>query len=348
MNRRVQDFAYRWWDGQFGVVGAFLTLLLTPISSLWGAVAWSKAFCYTQRGAMGVDGLTVVSVGNLAVGGTGKTPVSSWVASVLADSGANPALLLNGYGRDEELLHRAWTPDLTIESGRDRIVAARRARDAGCDVAVLDDGYQHQRLARALNILLVSAEDRFPGRLLPCGPYREGPTALDRTDVLLVTRRIVPGDFSREQVKIVRSLPGVAEDLVAGGVWLAPGGVVQLTPGWRPASGRGEDVRALSDLWDPLVLTAIARPMPLIAQVMAVCERADLIAFGDHYEFTREDAEKARRRAKSRPLLVTEKDAVKLEPFADVLTDTWVLSQRIVWDWGEQDVRDAILTVVGR
>ena len=215
-------------------------------------------------------------------------------------------------------------------------------------MAVLDDGYQHQRLERALNILLVSAEDRFPGRLLPCGPYREGPTALDRTDVLLVTRRITPEAFSREMVKIVKEFPGVTENLVAGGVCLAPGDVVRLTPSWVPGSGRGEDVRALSDVGNPFVLTAIARPTSLIAQVMAVCERADLIAFGDHHEFTREDAENARRRAKSRPLLVTEKDAVKLEPFADVLTDTWVLSQRIVWDWGEQDVRDAILTVVGR
>ncbi|MGY8779088.1 MAG: tetraacyldisaccharide 4'-kinase [Longimicrobiales bacterium] len=348
MNRRVQDFANRWWDGQFGVAGTFLTLLLTPMSWLWGAVVRSKARRYTGGGRVRVDELTVVSVGNLAVGGTGKTPVSSWVASVLADSGAKPALLLNGYGRDEELLHRAWTPDLTIESGRDRIVAARRARDAGCDVAVLDDGYQHQRLDRALNILLMSAEDRFPGRLLPCGPYREGPPALDRTDVLVVTRRIAPEDVSRGQVDIVRSFPGVAEDLVAGGVWLAPGDVVQLTPDWGPVSGRGACARALSDLEDPVVLTAIARPRPLVAQVMAACGGADLIAFGDHHEFTREDAEKARRRAKLRPLLVTEKDAVKLQPFADVLTHTWVLSQRIVWDWGEQDVRDAILTVAGR
>jgi tetraacyldisaccharide-1-P 4'-kinase len=131
-------------------------------------------------------------------------------------------------------------------------------------------------------------------------------------------------------------------------VWLAPGDVVQLTPDWGPVSGRGACARALSDLEDPVVLTAIARPRPLVAQVMAACGGADLIAFGDHHEFTREDAEKARRRAKLRPLLVTEKDAVKLQPFADVLTHTWVLSQRIVWDWGEQDVRDAILTVAGR
>ena len=103
-------------------------MFFTPISSLWSAVARSKALRYKGGRAKGVDELTVVSVGNLAVGGTGKTPVSSWVTSVLAESGAKPALLLNGYGRDEELLHRAWTPDLTIESGRDRIAAARRAR----------------------------------------------------------------------------------------------------------------------------------------------------------------------------------------------------------------------------
>ena len=323
-------------------------MLLTPISWLWEAVVRFKALHFARSSCTSVNQFRVISVGNIAVGGTGKTPVSSWVTSVLADSGARPALLLNGYGRDEELLHRAWAPDLTIQSDRDRTAAAGRARSAGCDVAVLDDGYQHQRLGRALNIVLMSAEDRFPGKLLPCGPYREGPTALDRADALIITRRIASEEFSRGQAEMVRGLPWVAEDIVAGGVWLAPGGLVRLTADWGPFTERGEGCRSLSDLENPVILTAIARPRALSAQVMAAGGKTDLIAFSDHHDFTRQDAKKARGRAKCRPLLVTEKDAVKLQRFADVLTDTWVLSQQLIWDWGEKDLRDAVLKVVGR
>ena len=189
MKAALSVFARRWWAGKAGMRGYLLSGLLAPASWAYGLLVSMRNGAYERDVGERVPGLRVISVGNLAVGGTGKTPLSAWVARFLSDRGVATAIVSRGYGRDELVLHRQWNPEVAVEADSDRILAAVRARDAGAAVAVLDDGFQHRRLARDLDLVILAAEDRFPGRLLPTGPYREPAASLARADVILVTRR---------------------------------------------------------------------------------------------------------------------------------------------------------------
>lgn len=139
----------------------------------------------------------VVSVGNLSVGGTGKTPVVAWVSRVLAKAGWRPVVALRGYrpdasGRsDEAMLHREALPDVPIAVGADRFEAVRglgEPRDSRT-VVVLDDGFQHRRLHRDFDLVLIDAtRHELADRLLPLGRLREPPESLVRADAVVVTR----------------------------------------------------------------------------------------------------------------------------------------------------------------
>lgn len=281
---------------------------------------------------MTVEGLRVVSVGNLAVGGTGKTPITSWVARVLAEQGAKPAIVLRGYGRDEVLLHREWTPDLPVVVGRDRSAAAEKARNAGADVAVLDDGFQHRRLDRALDLVLLAVEDPLRERLLPRGPYREPIAELRRATAVVLTRRSTSVDQARAfAAELIRG-DRVPRGIVAACVHLEADEVHTLADR-RP-------VIASAPLRDPLVLTAVGRPDALRHDVEAMSEGVvELLDYEDHHEFTEEEARMARARAGDRPIVITEKDAVKLRRFSAALGEVLVVRQRLSWDWGEDAIR---------
>jgi len=95
-------------------------------------------------------------------------------------------------------------------------------------------------------------------------------------------------------------------------------------------------------------LTSIARPEAFLADVSALTRRhVELVAHSDHHEFTLDDVQTAVRQADGRPIFITEKDAVKLAQHAEVLAPAWVVRQRLVWDWGEDDVRRRLSAVFG-
>ena len=344
MNVRVQTFARRWWSGQLGLSGGLLGVLLAPLSGIWRGVTHLRNLRYDRGGVRSIEGLTVVSVGNLAVGGTGKTPVASWVAVALEGAGARPALLLRGYGRDEALLHRVWTPELPVYTVADRVEGAREAAQAGADVVVLDDGFQHRRLARALDIVLLAVEDRFPGRALPCGPYREGPGSLRRASAVVLTRRSASPVAARDLEARVRGHRAVAPELVTASVQLSSRSLVALADFARtdgaPGGSHGSILEPSGPLDAPLVVAAVARPHQVLRDVALLSTGApELLSFSDHHDFTETDAARIRERAGRRPLVISQKDAVKLRDFLDVLGETWVLSETLDWDWGEEDIR---------
>ncbi len=138
----------------------------------------------------------VISVGNITVGGTGKTPFVIDLAKRLGDLGASPAVVARGYGseagrpNDEELLIRRRCPDVPYVADPDRVMAARYAiKELGADVIVLDDGFQHRRLGRVLDIVLIDATCPFGyGHLLPRGLLREPVGALQRAQLVVLTR----------------------------------------------------------------------------------------------------------------------------------------------------------------
>jgi tetraacyldisaccharide 4'-kinase len=134
-------------------------------------------------------------VGNLTLGGTGKTPLVAWVARQLAAAGRTPAIVSRGYGArpgevsDEAAELAILLPGVPHVADRNRAAGVAAAVVRGADVAVLDDGFQHRRLHRDLDIVAIDATDPFGcGRLFPRGLLRESLTGLARADAIVLTR----------------------------------------------------------------------------------------------------------------------------------------------------------------
>ncbi|HEY3321164.1 MAG TPA: tetraacyldisaccharide 4'-kinase [Planctomycetota bacterium] len=138
--------------------------------------------------------LPTICIGNITVGGTGKTPATKYFARGLAQRGRKPAVLQRGYkdqANDEAVEIRTALQDLRVPVliEADRLASAQRAKADGRDVALLDDGFQHWRLARDLDIVLIDATNPFGGgHLAPWGRLREKPEALARAGIVILTR----------------------------------------------------------------------------------------------------------------------------------------------------------------
>jgi tetraacyldisaccharide 4'-kinase len=174
-----------------------LATLSIPLSWIYGAAV--RVASSRRGGGGGVRRLPVpvISVGNVTVGGTGKSPFVAWATRQLAAAGMRPAIALRGYGSrdpargDEALEYRETSPGVPVLAGADRhatvLAAIARGADVGC--VVLDDGFQHRRLARDLDVVLIDAtRPGLDGRLLPAGWLREPAEALRRADLVVVTR----------------------------------------------------------------------------------------------------------------------------------------------------------------
>jgi tetraacyldisaccharide 4'-kinase len=178
--------------------------LLWPFSLPYGGAAHLRARAY-RKGILKQHRLNaiVVSVGNLTVGGTGKTPLVLWLAENLAAEGKHVAILTRGYaGRtsaddgarkstsDEVRLLQSRLGDrVAFGVGADRFAQGRELEQQGIKWFILDDGFQHFQLARDADIVLLDAMDPFGGgHLLPAGRLRESRTALARADLILITR----------------------------------------------------------------------------------------------------------------------------------------------------------------
>ena len=188
--------------------------LLLPLSWVYRAGVRSKAWCYS-KGWLGKKRLqgAVISVGNLTVGGTGKTPMVLWLAERFLAEGKSVAILSRGYrgeagSSDEvELLRRRLGGRARFGIGADRFrEGSRLEHSAPVDVFLLDDGFQHQQLARDLDIVMLDGSKNLQNeRLLPAGRLREPLGACRRADLLVVTRRsdglpVEPRDCDRSRV----------------------------------------------------------------------------------------------------------------------------------------------------
>lgn len=315
-------------------------LALAGAAALYGAAVRLRGLGY-DLGLLPVHHLpaAVVSVGNLAVGGTGKTPTTLYLARLLAGHGRRPAILSRGYrgghaagpGRrgvplvvgdggpeplaspevagDEPVLlaRRAGVPVVVCP---DRVAAGRLAIDRfGADTLLLDDGFQHRRLARDLDLVLVDARVGLGGeRLLPAGPLREPPAALGRAHLVLLTK--VPKSGNRDGLlQRIRALAPRAAVFTARyrPVALGPlaGSRSPLEAGARPLGG--QQVAALSGLADPVSFHDLLRDLGA----------ADVVPlpFPDHHAYGPADYRRIVEAASGAGAVVTtEKDAVKLDP----------------------------------
>ena len=314
----VEERVRRWWSGGGGVLGSAVRLLTTPLEWLFRGVVAVRGKLYDWRFIESARApIPVISVGNLTVGGTGKTPIVRWIVDHLREQGARPAVLVRGFA-DEVALHRRWYPDVPVVEDSSRARGAATAAAAGATVAVLDDGFQHRRIARDLDIVVVAVNDVGPVRLLPRGPYRESGRALRRADLILLSDKGDPADedaaaaAERARTWVRRWAPSVPVHRIG----LGPSGWQVLDGGaTEPPQG------------PVLGVAGIGAPETFRRSLEeALDQPADVLVYSDHRRYDHQDVHRMREEAAGRTIVVTEKDAVKLARFPVLHAGTRVLT----------------------
>jgi tetraacyldisaccharide 4'-kinase len=287
--------------------------------------------------------LPSVAIGNLTVGGSGKTPIATWTARYYVSHGLVPGVLLRGYGADEVLVHQHAVPEAVVIADPDRAAGADRAMARGAQVLVLDDAYQRLDVRRDLNVAVVSAETtravRWP---LPAGPWREGLKALDRADAVVVTRK-------RATAEAALTLAAELQKRIAGPVAIAHLGL-------RYVEGMVSGIRhPASTLAGKRVVAAsgIADPDAFVAQTKATGAAVQVATWKDHHDYRDEDVAwlaHAARRADH--VVITQKDAVKLRNrWPSSVPEPLVAMLDLEWEDGGEAIAaalDAVVTPVER
>lgn len=326
----------RWLWGDRGLTSRLARGALVPASLAYRVVAATRARAYHAR-LLRTRGLPAptVSVGNLTVGGTGKTPIAAWIARYFCEKGVRTGILLRGYGGDEADVHRGLVPDAVVIEDADRSRGAEQAIRRGARVLVLDDAYQRLDVGRDLDIGLVSAEsDRTVPWTLPAGPWREGFGALGRADLVVITRK-------RASLSAARRMADRARRMVAG----RPVAMVHLViGGFRSMfSNDPVDPNALNGL-RVVVASAVADPDALAWQCRALGADVRLLAWRDHHAFTARDVRSVVAAGGSADcIVVTEKDAAKLRGhWCDKRSEPLVADLEVRWEEGYASLTAAL------
>lgn len=318
----------------------FARAALLPLEAGYGAVVLARSALY-DRGVLlsHSSRIPTISVGNLTVGGTGKTPVAAWLAARLESRGEMPAVVLRGYGGDEPLVHHELNPTIPVVVSPDRVLGIAEAAADGATVAVLDDAFQHRQARRDADIVLVSA-DRWSARrrLIPAGPFREPVSALRRASLVLVTRKAA----SAERARLVRAeLERLCPDVPVTVAHLRLGDLCAVN------ETRSEPLDVL-DHAPVLAIAAVADPRAFIRQLSAMGADVRFSIFPDHHAFTRADAEGlARSLEPDERAICTLKDAVKL---ADLWPrdggPLWYVSQQVAVEENAEAIDDLLSAVL--
>lgn len=261
----------------------------------------------------------VISVGNLSVGGTGKTPIVRWLVGELVAAGHVPAIAMRGYASrdglsDEAEEYRRAMPDVRVVAQPDRTAGLRAlfaTTDGGrVDCVVLDDGFQHRTLARDLDIVLIDATRRtLDDRVLPAGWLREPVTSLARADAVVLTRadRITAHALDQLAAR-VRDLAGTDLVVAAQHAWA----------GLRVAQGQADTDQPVTWLAGQRVVVccAIGHPAAFVRAVRdAGAEVAAEHVLADHHPYddrTVRQLVNSAGSSRADAIVVTEKDWVKL------------------------------------
>lgn len=279
---------------------------LTPLSAAYGAISGSKRLLYAHGVCRPVQiPRPVVVVGNLTAGGTGKTPLVCWLAARLGELGFAPGVVTRGYGGTSRTVRLVSATDdpaqvgdepvllarrtgVPVAAGVERPAAARLLVEAGCDVIVSDDGLQHYALARDCEILVVDGERRFGnGRLLPAGPLREPLARLSHADAVVLN----------------------------GGTSVLDGALRMRLEAGEAVSLDGRRSRPLAQFagLEVHAVAGIGHPERFFELLRSVGISVIRHALPDHARIAPRDI----RFDDSRPVLMTEKDAVKCVRDAD-------------------------------
>ena len=319
------------WTGR-GRRARVARALLAPAETLYRVLVAARGKLYDAGIFHAEDfSVPVLSIGNLSVGGTGKTPVAAWFASRLAAKGVKPGIVLRGYGGDETIVHQRLNAGVPVIAAVDRVRGIREAIAQGVDVVVLDDAFQHRRAARDADVVLVNA-DAWSGspRLLPAGPWREPLRSASRASLVIITRKIA-GRTTVEDVR--RAIANAAPRVPVATAHLAPGDLTST------ATGQTLPLHVLQGA-DLTAIAAIAHPDSFFKQLTDLGAIVRPQSFSDHHAFTRREARELAALATASDFVVcTLKDAVKLESLWPAEAGSlWYVSQRLKIEDGHEHI----------
>ena len=279
-----------------------------------------------------VPGL-VISIGNIEVGGTGKTPFSLALSEALVSKGYRVAIVTRGYKGKEKGVFEVTKTQGAEDVGDEALLMARRGkvpvikapdrvkgalyalRSLGAEIVILDDGFQHRRIYRDMDIVLVS-RDLGREHLIPLGHLREYKSSLNRANILIYTK-------------------GLKKD----------GITAHLSP--KDFTGRGGKIHDLSLVTGRSVLAfcGIARPQPFFDALERLGAEVHALTFRDHYLYTKKDIERIKFLARERDLVVTtEKDMVKLDRYT--LDERWYALRVEMMVEGMDEIMEEIEQIV--
>lgn len=344
----------RWEQGFPGAAGRVLDIVGGGYRALLGAREWLYRRGVLQSRAVDCP---VVSVGNLTVGGTGKTPAVELAVQTLAALGYRPAIVSRGYGRrsagvqvvadtasirldaedagDEPFLLARRLPGIPVVVGGNRHRAAMEALQRfAVNAIVLDDGFQHRTLKKDLEIVMARAQSPWGnGHVLPAGPLREPLGALARADLVVAVGAKHTGEAGEVLASVARHAPGVP---------------VLLAEHVPTECFTAQNVRAAATRLAGMRLLAFAGIGSPASFERTLAELgasvAEVVAFPDHHGYSREELAALWRRAAAAgadALVTTEKDWVRLRPLPPSGRPLFVLTVRLVLRAGEAEWRAA-------
>lgn len=351
--------------------GGFPTLIriaLTPFSWVYRILITAHQWLYAHR-LLRRHRLPcpVISIGNIVAGGTGKTPTVLWIAKTLQAEGIRVAILLRGYGRqeggpvmlvsgttpltasgDEAVMVATGLPDVPVWVGKDRYTAGLTAiRSGKVDAIILDDGFQHRKLGRDLDILTVDATQPFgTGELLPAGTLRQPPSALSHADVILLTRT----DLAESLHEVKQTIKSIAPEVPIAESCHRPIQLYQL--------GDVECVQQLQCLSAHrlLAVCGIGHPNAFAETLRRFApQHLELLAFPDHHQYRPVDLEQIQNRATeidATLIVTTQKDEPRLLPlFAQehaIASKFYVLCIELVITEGQELLRERLTECLNR
>jgi len=277
--------------------------------------------------------MPVICIGNITVGGTGKTPHVIWLAERLS-SVVQVAVLSRGYLRKSRGFREVTPPDTTADAGdepllmarslprvrvfvdRDRVHGIRRimAEEPPPGAVILDDGYQHRAVKAGMNILLTDWNRLMTrDRLLPLGRLRESLRGMRRADIIIVTK--VPPEATAAEMEAVKGelKAGVRQSIYF--TTLIYGNPVPLFPETPPQTVTPDS--------SVLMVTGIADPAPMTRYLSSLCTRVTPLSFPDHHRYTESDIAKIKSafdtmEGERKIVITTAKDAVRLKEIANI------------------------------
>ncbi len=311
--------------------------------------------------------LPVICIGNITVGGTGKTPHVIWLAEKLS-SLVQVAVLSRGYLRksrgfrevtpgdtttevgDEPLLIVRSLPQARVFVDRDRVHGIRKimTQEPLAGAVILDDGYQHRAVKAGMNILLTDWNRlMIRDRLLPLGRLRESIRGMRRADIIIVTK--VPPEATPAEMDAVKAELKAEAGQSIYFTTLAYGNPVPLFPDTPPQTVIAET--------SVLMVTGIANPAPMASYLSTLCKRVTQLAFPDHHRYTESDIADMKSafdamEGDRKIVITTAKDAVRLKEIANIAVHLaeaiYVLPVKVQFIENEEEFLNKVYQYAGK